>query len=451
MAEVIAFTNAHVYDGHGGQQKGRTVVIEDGKITGIGQGEAPSRANVIDLDGRTLMPGMTVGHWHGEFLNIGPPIFSSGRGGVFLGTEEPPAVLAVCAATSLQTALMSGVTRIVSGSCSNDLDWQMKMSIERGLFDGPRLTPCSRHMVTTGDYEDRGHWWKADRQYDGVRRIGGNVFADGTAEIAKAVRQEIARGAEVIKVLPTGGHGFAYSENYRGQSRHELETVVRTAHERDARVRAHTASARSILECLEIGVDIIDHADLMDEACIESLVKHKATFIPSLLFTKLVSYGGKGQARPGKEMDAAWDNMRVMLPKANAAGVNIVPGDDFGAQGMEHALGVYARELLVYTEDMGISAADVLRWTTSNGARLCLDADSGSVEVGKRADLIVVNGDPVADMRLLLDPARNLDAVLLSGRFVKNKLGAQNVPTVNRTHPSFIAATREMPEAVAAE
>ncbi|MBB4641449.1 amidohydrolase family protein [Rhizorhapis suberifaciens] len=360
MAVTTAFINAHIFDGKGSSQAGQTLLVENGRIAGIGSGDAPSHAEVIDLDGRTVMPGMTVGHWHGEFVDIGPPLFSAGRGGVFLGTEEPPAVLALCAASSLQTALMSGVTRIVSGSCSNDLDWQMKVAIQRGLFEGPHLTPCSRHVVTTGDYEDRGHWWKNDddKKYDGVRRIGGNVFADGPEQISKAVRQEILRGAEVIKVLPTGGHGFALLPGYRGLSIPELEAVVRTAHERGARVRAHVASASAILECLEIGVDIIDHADEMDDACIESMVKHGATLVPSMLFSKLLSYGGVGEPKPGGQMDEAWDNMKVMLARANAAGVNIVPGDDFGAQGMAHALGVYARELLVYTDDMGIPPAD---------------------------------------------------------------------------------------------
>lgn len=454
MAVMTALINANVYDGKGNSLTAQTVVIEDGHVVGLGSGDAPSHAQIVDLQGRTVMPGMTVGHWHGEFVNIGPPLFSAGRGGVFLGTEEPPALLALCAASSLQTALMSGVTRIISGSCSNDLDWQMKVSIERGVFDGPHLTPCSRHVVTTGDYEDRGHWWKAeDSKYDGVRRIGGNVFADGPEQISKAVRQEILRGAEVIKVLPTGGHGFTLMDGYRGLSLAELEAVVRTAHERGARVRAHVASASAILECLEIGVDIIDHADEMDEACIEAMVKHGATLVPSMLFSKLVSYGGVGQPKPGRQMDEAWDNMKVMLPKANAAGVNIVPGDDFGAQGMAHALGVYARELLVYTDDMGIPAADVLRWATHNGAKLARDdSTNGSIEKGKVADLIVLDGNPVDNIAMLTDPESHLDIVMLAGRFIKNRLtGEENSMIGKPGRGGFAPVLPKQLEQVAAE
>lgn len=454
MAATTAFINANIFDGKGQSLAARTVVIEDGLIRGIGAGDAPSHADIIDLEGRTIMPGMTVGHWHGEFVDIGPPMFSSGRGGVFVGTEEPPAILALAAATALQTALMSGVTRIVSASCSNDLDGQMQSAIQRGMFDGPHLTACSRHIVTTGDYEDRGHWWTThDRAYDGIRRIGGNVFADGADQIAKAVRQEILRGAQIIKIIPTGGHGFEMVPGYRGMSRNEMETAVRTAHERGARVRAHVTSASAILDCLDVGVDIIDHADGMDDACIEAMVKKGTTLVPSMLFAKLVSYGGVGEPRPGRDADVAWDNLKVMLARASAAGLNIVPGDDFGAQGMAHSLGVYARELLVYKDDIGIAAKDVLRWATFNGARLTFDdRTNGSIEEGKVADLIVVNGDPVANLALLLNPEQNLDAIMLGGRFIKDRLTGKRASSIETPGEGRLAtALPKQAAAIAAE
>jgi imidazolonepropionase-like amidohydrolase len=446
MAKAIAFTNANLFDGKGPTRSGVTIVIEGGRIRGVGRAEAPSHAEVIDLDGRTLMPGMTIGHWHGEYENIGPPLFVAGRAGVAIGTEEPPLVLGLMAARSLQTALMSGVTRIVSGACGNDSDWQLKVAIERGLFEGPRLTPCSRHVVTTGDYEDRAHWWKSEMMADGIRRIGGNVFADGVEQITKAVRQEILRGAEIIKIIPGGGHGFAALDAYRGLSQAELEAVVNTAHERGARVRAHAGMTKDILRCLDAGVDIIDHADGMNDECIEKMVKNNATLVPSMLFSKIVSYGGVGAPEPGRHADECWDNMVVMLAKANAAGVNIVPGDDFGSQGMNHALGVYARELVVYSRDMGIPVPDVLRWATFNGARMeSQDGDTGSIEEGKIADLIVVNGDPSQNVELLTDPENHLDVVMMDGRFIKNSLGAMS-PLVRSTFKPTLVR-QEVPSA----
>jgi imidazolonepropionase-like amidohydrolase len=283
-------------------------------------------------------------------------------------------------------------------------------------------------VVTTGDYEDRGHWWKTDPHgpNNGIRRVGGNVFADGVPELKKAVRQEILRGAQIIKIIPTGGHGVGDTPGYRGLSREEMAAVIETAHERGARVRAHVASEAGILECVGAGVDIIDHADELSDRCIEAMVKAGSFWVPSMLFSKVISYAGQGaERRPGRVPDEIWDTLAGKLQKANAAGVKIVPGDDFGGQGMEHGLGVYGRELEIYVREMGIPALDVLRWATFNGAQMSLDdQDYGSIEAGKVADLVVVDGDPAKDIGLLLDPQRTLAAIMLAGRFVKNELDA---------------------------
>src|SRR3546814_11825941 len=115
-----------------------TVVIEGDRIAAVGKDAAPEGRR-IDLAGKTIMPGMTVGHWHGEFVGIGPPTFSAGRGGTFLGTEQPPAILALQAANAMRNALMSAVLRLAPGSGSNNIDGQMKMRVDSGLIAGPLL------------------------------------------------------------------------------------------------------------------------------------------------------------------------------------------------------------------------------------------------------------------------------------------------------------------------
>jgi imidazolonepropionase-like amidohydrolase len=419
---AIAFVNGHVLDEQGKFQNA-SVIVADDRILSVGRGEPPDHATVIDLAGKALMPGMSVCHWHGEFLEIGPPRFGPPHAGICLGEEQPPAVLALIAARSLQGALLSGVTNIMSASCSHDLDWQLVEAMRLGLFVGPRLTPCSRHVLTTGDPEDRNNWWQRTGAANGIRRIGQNVFADGPAELAKAVRQEIHRGAMMIKVLPTGDHGVGVAPGYRGMSRQELELVVETAHDRGVRVRAHAATRRGILEAVAAGVDIIDHGDGMDDACLDAMVKAGSIWVPSMLFAQLISYGGEGLPRADNANDAAWDNMAMMLGKANAAGLTIVPGDDYGIQTMDHAPGVYGRELELYVKYGCVPASDVLRWATINGAKASLDdRDYGSIAPGKIADLVVIDGDPVQDIGLLTRPEQHLKAVMLGGRFVKNEL-----------------------------
>jgi imidazolonepropionase-like amidohydrolase len=428
VTQRTVFANAQVFDGHNASTSRMTVVVENGRIASV-ERDAPAPQpgeRRIDLAGKTLMPGMTVAHWHGEFENIGPPLFGAGRNGTFLGEERPPAVLTLIYARALRAALASGVTQVVSGSCGHNHDIQMRMAIEAGMIEGPHIVPCSRHVTTTGDYEDRGQWWASSAPpSDGIRRYGQNVFADGPAQMVKAVREEILFGAEIIKVLPSGGHGFAWSSSYRGLSNKELRAVVDTAHERDVRVRAHVSTREAILECIEAGVDILDHADYMDELCIDKMVTKGVTLVPSMLFTKIL-----GHCRTPTPSDLndpeqrGWLNMLEMLPKANKAGLRIVPGDDYGAQGMPHEPGVYARELEVYVKDMGIPAVDVLRWATACGAELARRPDAGAIAAGKVADLIVVDGDPIANISLLTEPARTLKAVMQGGRFLKDALAA---------------------------
>jgi imidazolonepropionase-like amidohydrolase len=426
MQQRIVFTNANLFAGKGACRPGMTVVVEGDKIACVDMEIPPQEGDRrINMNGKTLMPGMTVGHWHGEFVEIGPPLFSKGRAGTFLGEEKPPAILALQYANAMQVALMSGVTQVVSGSCGHNHDIQLKMAVDMGLINGPCITPCSRHVTTTGDYEDRGLWWATSAPpRDGIRRYGQNVFADGVADMIKAVREEILFGAEIIKVLPTGGHGFTWSTAYRGLSKAELRAVVETAHERDKRVRAHVSTREAILECLEAGVDILDHADYMDEECLERMIKQGTILVPSMLFTKILGHLKTDQPHDLSDPDQhGWLNMLEMLPKANKAGLKMVPGDDFGAQGMPHELGIYARELEVYVKDMGIPAVDVLRWATANGAELAGQGDiTGTIEAGKAADLLVVDGDPTENICILTEPGRYLKAIMHNGRFVKNEL-----------------------------
>lgn len=427
--ERTIFTGATLYDGRQPKQTDMIIAIDGDRISYVGKdaGKAGDGRR-IDLGGRTIMPGMTVGHWHGEFVDIGPPLFSSGRAGTIIGTESPPQILALNAANALETALMSGVVRVISASCSNDIDTQMRMAVERGLIEGADITPCSRHILGTADQEDRHKWWQAPAADRVVRRIGGNVFFDGPAAGRKSARQEILRGSEIIKTYIDGGHGLDWTQTYRSVQLDELQALVDTAHERGKRVRVHVTNAESILNCIRAGVDILDHCDYMDEECIDAMVEHDTWFVPSPIFGKLASSAGRGEPLdPADSVDRCVLNLREMLPRANAAGVKIVPGDDYGAQGMPHVLGIYGSELEIYVRDFGIPALDVLRWATVNGAEMA-GVDSGLIAAGKAADLLVVEGDPVDDIGVLADPERCLKMIVKKGRVVKDELHAAAAP-----------------------
>ena len=174
---------------------------------------------------------------------------------------------------------------------------------------------------------------------------------------------------------------------------------------------------------LDAGIDVIDHGDGLDALAIERMVELGTFLVPSQLFparfAEMVGGGGLGfTAAMAADIEAAL----AILPKANAAGVKLLCGDDYGAISLPH--GRYADELEFYVKEAGIPPLDVIRWATRNGAELMgRSHELGSVQTGYLADLLVVDGDPLADISLLQDRARLL-AVVKGGTLVSDNLDA---------------------------
>src|SRR3546814_9344778 len=137
------------------------------------------------------------------------------------------------------------------------------MAIAQDIVPGPRIRACGHHIGTTGDMNNRGPWWKA---HDAP---GLDLAADGPDELRKLVRQEISRGVETIKIFASSGHGIN-NRTTRNMSRLEIATIVETAHERGAKVRAHVAGREMLLECVELGVDVGEHGEEIDEEIIRT-------------------------------------------------------------------------------------------------------------------------------------------------------------------------------------
>jgi imidazolonepropionase-like amidohydrolase len=209
----------------------------------------------------------------------------------------------------------------------------------------------------------------------------------------------------MIKLFVTGGHGNVRT-GMRELSREEIAAAVDAAHARGARVRAHCAWKREILECVELGVDVIDHGDFLDAECIDAMAEAGTFLDPSALYLeKLLAHEplrrepGFAAARAEAERELA--SLQRWLPEANAAGVRIVLGDDYGTILLPH--GTYGEEFEFYVKRMGFAPQDVLRWATRHGAALAgLEAELGTLAAGKLADLVVVDGDPltkISDLR----------------------------------------------------
>ena len=408
----LVLVNATVVDGEHPAVPGAHVVVDGDRISAVGPGpvsHARPDDRVVDLGGRTVMPGMVNCHFHATYHNLGaaPAPF---------GLEEPMALQAVRAVNNLELLVRSGFTSAVSAGAPFAIDASMKVAIEKGLITGPRLVPCSRDISTTGHAGDRSypsHWQ--------VGAMGAIRPSDGPDEFRRSVRAEIKEGAEFIKMFVTGGHGTVGPKEQTEMTRAEMGAGIEAAHLRGARVRGHIANRQALLMALDLHIDVIDHGDGMDDECVERIVESGTPLVPSMMFPArfLASMGGSSLGFTDS-MKADIDAMADILPKANAAGMCLVLGDDYGAIFFPH--GTYAEELAYYVDEIGIPVLDVVRWATKHGADLMGRGDElGTVSEGKLADLLVVDGNPLADITVLQDRSRLL-AIIKDGRMVKDEL-----------------------------
>jgi imidazolonepropionase-like amidohydrolase len=413
MARIF-FRRANLIDGRNAPKKNATVVVENDRITAVASnGDAPKAfANdvVYDLAGRSLMPGMVMCHYHVAYDNVEtlPDI----------DLKHPATMLTLIAAKNAELLLHCGFTGAVGAGAAHYIDVTLKRAINQGLIPGPRLMTCGHDLGTTGDSVDlHPSWWKL--QTESVGRI-----CDGPEEFRKAVRDEIKQGVEIIKLYPNGGHGLPWPSSVMTMTLEEMTSAADAAHERGKKIRGHIVSKRAILAGLDAKLDLIDHCDMMDDECIERLVEQGTFVTPSLYFPYLMS---EQKRKTGTSAVSGMDDLErgleysyKMLPKARAAGVKLVVGDDFGVAGLPH--GDYAKELEAYVKGAGIPALDVIGWATRNGAELLsMKDDLGTIEAGKLADLLVVDGDPVKDIAVLQDRA-NLDVIMKGGKFIECQL-----------------------------
>jgi imidazolonepropionase-like amidohydrolase len=368
-----------------------TIVVEGNIISDVQKGFAAPLAGdkVIDLKNKTVMPGLIDCHVHIEGET------SSDQAKEF---RQNTADIAFESVVIAKTTLMSGFTTVrdVGGSGVNIA---LRNAINKGIIVGPHIYTSGKSIGSTGGHGDPTMGYRKDLMGDPGPIDG---VANGKEECIKAVRERYKEGADLIKILASGGV-LSMETNGSGPqfSEEEIRAIVETANDYGMRVAAHAHGAEAIKRAILAGVASIEHGSFMDDEDISLFIKYKVWYVPTIIAGKSVTDSAKkpGYFPPvitGKAL-AIGPHMTATFSKAYKAGVKIAFGTDAGV----YAHGKNWMEMGYMTE-AGMPPLEVLRSATLSAAELIGISDkTGTIEKGKWADIVAIDGDPVKDISLM--------------------------------------------------
>jgi imidazolonepropionase-like amidohydrolase len=406
----IVLRGAAVLDPEAGSlAEGQAVVVEGGRVVEVAATAAvrAGEATVVDVGGRTVMPGLVDAHVHVNAVTAD------------LGALESwsPAYVAARAAGVLRGMLDRGFTTVrdVAGA-----DFGIAAAVAEGLLPGPRVVFGGKALSQTGGHGDpRGPGRAVVDQHPCCPTL--TVIADGVAEVRRAAREQLRRGAGHVKVMLSGGIASPTDRIDSTQySMEELRAVVEEARAANRYVTGHAYTAAAVNRGLEAGVGCIEHGNLMDASSVALFKSTGAFYVPTLATYAALAAEGLDHGFPADQHAKVYEVLdagRAALELAHRAGLPIVYGTDLLG-------GMHPRQLTEFTLRAEVQPpADVLRSATTVAARLLgLEGRVGVVAPGAFADLLVVDGNPLQRLEVLTDPARNLRLVMAAGRLHRNEL-----------------------------
>jgi imidazolonepropionase-like amidohydrolase len=416
-------SNAQLVDGTGKPPiKDAALIIQNGKIEHVGtRREAPTLspdATRIDAKGGTIMPGLVESHFHPTYFNVAAL--------EDLDIKYPVEYVTILAACNAKLALECGYTAARSGGSLFNIDFWLKKGIEADLLPGPRMATSGREICGVGGLMD----WNPDYRKIGMEGLV--LLVNGPDEARAAVRKLVKDGVEWIKTYPTGDAAAPDTNDHHTlcMTFEEMHAVVATAHNHGLKVTGHCRATQGIKNALRAGYDTIEHGTFMDQEALDLLLQRNTPVVPALYFELVSVERGPEFGLSQRVIDAHQETLEGGTESARMilqAGGRLGMGGDYGFGWNPH--GDYARELSFFVNYVGFSPLDTIKCATKTGAEIMgRGHEFGTLEVGKLADILVVDGDPIGDIRILENRSRFI-AVMQGGVIKAGQL--------SRTNPAF--------------
>ena len=408
------FTNVRILDGSGQNSYPGSVLVQGKRIARVGRTNAPitpGGAMVIDAAGATLMPGMCEAHTH----------FSWNNSATLSGIQQMPLEEHVlwCAKVAKQY-LDAGWTSCVGAACAKPrLDVVIRNAINSGQIPGPRYLAASQEITVAGSLGDETLPHLPFPEYS----FGVNV--SGAEEMRKAVRLFLKYGVDSIKLNLSGDN---FTPDSPAQSNWMTDAEVAAAMQevrmRGKRGTAHARSAESVKQALRHGIDVIYHASFSDTETLDMLeaAKDRVFVAPGIaiiyaMLNEAEAYGITRASASAAGYQIEWEAALESLSKMHKRGVRVLPGGDYGFAFTPH--GQNSRDLEFFVKYLGFTPMEAIQSATLYGGQIMmLEHELGLIKEGFLADLLLVDGDPLANLSILRDPKRIL-AVMKDGEFAK--------------------------------
>jgi len=408
----ILFTNARVFDGSSEDcAQNVSVWIEDGVIREVSERPVKAaNATVIDVGGRTLMPGLIDAHIHAHSSDVN--IQKVDAAGEAYRTAHAVRVLG--------HALDCGFTTVrdIGGG-----DYSLWRAIEDRLIRGPRFMYAGKIISMTGGHGDFRPM-SLDAAH-GLCACGGHnclsVVADGVEECIRATREQLRRGAHCIKIMGSGGVASPTDPIWMNQYREdEIRAIVNEAVERRTYVSAHCHPASAVRRCVEFGVRVIEHGTLVDDETCRYVAEQGAYIVPTMAIIFALREFGPQLGFPKVSQDkvkVAFEQALSGMDSMRRAGVKV----GFGTDLLGETYTQQTREFVIRREVF--SPLEILRQaTTVNAEILNMNGRLGCIAPDALADILVVDGDPLKNIELLAGRGEHLKVIMRAGEWVRNEL-----------------------------